>query len=132
MGALFSNNQSFIFNYKLNFKGCISRMVISYAVLNKKTLSSSDIQMFLILVNVFLLLKYKYCNTTKHFFLHIFILRSFLVVLHLRSHSNFLLSLQLLRGDVEMNPRPKLISKESFSVCHWNLYSITAHTKILY
>ena len=88
--------------------------------------------MFLILVNVFLLLKYKYCNTTKHFFLHIFILRSFLVVLHLRSHSNFLLSLQLLRGDVEMNPRPKLISKESFSVCHWNLYSITTHTKILY
>ena len=132
MGALFSNNQSFIFNYKLNFKGSISRMVISYAVLNKKTLSSSDIQMFLILVNVFLLLKYKYCNTTKHFFLHIFILRSFLVVLHLRSHSNFLLSLQLLRGDVEMNPRPKLISKESFSVCHWNLYSITTHTKILY
>ena len=132
MGALFSNNQSIIFNYKLNFKGCISRMVISYAVLNKKTLSSSDIQMFLILVNVFLLLKYKYCNTTKHFFLHIFILRSFLVVLHLRSHSNFLLSLQLLRGDVEMNPRPKLISKESFSVCHWNLYSITTHTKILY
>ena len=32
-----------------------------------------------------------------------------------------------------MNPGPKLISKESFSICHWNLNGITAHnyTKIL-
>ena len=39
----------------------------------------------------------------------------------------------LLTGDVEMNLGPKLISKESFSICHWNLHSITAHnyTKIL-
>ena len=26
-----------------------------------------------------------------------------------------------------MNPGPRLISKESFSICHWNLNSITAH-----
>ena len=31
------------------------------------------------------------------------------------SLSNFLLSVLLLSGDVEMNPGPKLISKESFS-----------------
>ena len=39
----------------------------------------------------------------------------------------------ILSGDDEMNPGPKLISKESFSICHWNLNSITAHnyTKIL-
>ena len=39
----------------------------------------------------------------------------------------------ILGGDIEVNPRPKLISKESFPICHWNLNSITAHnyTKIL-
>ena len=26
-----------------------------------------------------------------------------------------------------MNPGPKLISKESFSTCHWNLNNIAAH-----
>ena len=43
------------------------------------------------------------------------------------------MSIRLLRGDVEMNPEPKLISKESFSICQWNLNSIAAHnyTKIL-
>ena len=29
-----------------------------------------------------------------------------------------------------MNPRTKLVSKESFSICHWNLNNITLHTKI--
>ena len=27
-----------------------------------------------------------------------------------------------------MNSEPKLIFKESFSICHWNLNSITPHT----
>ena len=53
--------------------------------------------------------------------------------MHLWPFSNFLLSIVLLTSDVEMNPRPKLISKKSFSICPWNLNSITAHndTKIL-
>ena len=55
---------------------------------------------------------------TVYFSLYILILTSILVVLHLWSHSNFLLSILLLSGDAEMNPGPKLISKESFSVCH--------------
>ena len=38
----------------------------------------------------------------------------------------------LLSGDIERNPRPKPISGQSFSICHWNLNSISAHnyTKI--
>ena len=110
-------------------------MAISDAVLNKRSFSFSNIiQIFLILVSVFLSLKYKYCNTARHFFLHILILTNILVALHLSSHSDFLLSILSLNGDVEMNPGPKLISKESFSICHWNLNSITAHnyTKILH
>ena len=38
----------------------------------------------------------------------------------------------LLSGDIETNPGPKPISGQSFSICHWNLNSISAHnyTKI--
>ena len=103
-------------------------MALSYAILNKENFSISNIiQIFLVLVSVFLSLKYKYCNTARHVFLHILILTSIVVVLHLWSHSNFLLSILLLSGDVEMNPGPKLIFMESFPICHWNLNSITAH-----
>ena len=48
---------------------------------------------------------------------------------------NILLNLKLpllsilimLCGDAEINPGPKTISQEGFSICHWNLNSITAH-----
>ena len=77
-------------------------MALSYAILNKENFSISNIiQIFLVLVSVFLSLKYKYCNTARHVFLHILILTSIVVVLHLWSHSNFLLSILLLSGDVE-------------------------------
>ena len=32
-----------------------------------------------------------------------------------------------LRGDIEENPGSKRNSNQSFSICHWNLNSITAH-----
>ena len=34
----------------------------------------------------------------------------------------------LLSGDIETNPGPKPISEQSFSICHWNLNSISAHS----
>ena len=39
------------------------------------------------------------------------------------------LSLTIIRlsGDNEENPGPKCNSNQSFSICHWNLNSITAH-----
>ena len=33
----------------------------------------------------------------------------------------------LLSGDVEINPAPRLNSGESFSVCHWNLNSVSVY-----
>ena len=38
----------------------------------------------------------------------------------------------LLSGDIETNPSPKPIAGQNFSICHWNLNSISAHnfTKI--
>ena len=36
-------------------------------------------------------------------------------------------SLILLSGDIETNPGPTSSSGKCFSICHWNLNSITAH-----
>ena len=36
----------------------------------------------------------------------------------------------LLCGDVKLNPGPKLNSSKCFSICHWNLNSITSHSFI--
>ena len=42
------------------------------------------------------------------------------------------LSLTIIRisGDIEENPGPKGNSNQSFSTCHWNLNSITAHNHL--
>ena len=109
-------------------------MAISHADLKRENCSiTNNIQIFLILVSGFLSLKYKLYNTAKPFCLHIFVLTSILVALHLWSRSNFLLLILLLSSDIEMSQGPKLISKESFSIFHWNLNSINAenYTKIL-
>ena len=39
----------------------------------------------------------------------------------------FLSILIMLCGDAEINPGPKTISQQGFSVCHWNLNSIFLH-----
>ena len=46
-------------------------------------------------------------------FLHMFLLKSILVVLHLWSRSNFLLSIFLLSGDVEMIKDPSLFLRKT-------------------
>ena len=40
---------------------------------------------------------------------------------------SFLSILIILCGDIEINPGPKTISQQGFSICHWNLNSIIAH-----
>ena len=47
----------------------------------------------------------------------------FILIYHLRWCS----SLILLSGDIKTNPGPTPSSWQCFSVCHWNLDSITAH-----
>ena len=39
----------------------------------------------------------------------------------------FLSILIMLCGEVEINPGPKTISQQGFSICHWNPNSIIAH-----
>ena len=129
------NNRNFSFNEKSNFNSRINRVVIPHTVLIRKNLSIlNNIQLLPILVSAFLSLNYKYCNTAGHFRLHIFVSTCILVVLHIWSYYIFVLSKLLLSGDIEMNPGPKLISRESFSIYHWNLNSIPSHdyTKIFF
>ena len=38
------------------------------------------------------------------------------------------LTITRLSGDIEENPAPKCNSNQSFSICHWNLNSTTAHS----
>ena len=47
----------------------------------------------------------------------------FILIYYLRWCS----SLILLSGDIETNPGPTPSSGQCFSICHWNLNSITAH-----
>ena len=119
-------------------------MPIQNAILFTKNLSTAkNIQLLLLLVSVSLSLKNKYyiaawnyyssMIAAKHLCLLIFLLISILAVLDVWSHSNFLLLVLLLSGDVVTNPGPKGVSKDSFSICHWNPNSITTHnyTRIL-
>ena len=39
----------------------------------------------------------------------------------------FIFALLLCHGDIEINPGPKKFKKNSLSVCHWNLNSLSAH-----
>ena len=55
----------------------------------------------------------------RHYFSYIF---SILVV-YLLCH----ISLIRLSGDIKLNPGPKTSSFKCFSICHWNLNSITSH-----
>ena len=55
-----------VFNNQI-FKGRMSKMAISYTVLNRENFSiSSNIKMFLTLGSVLLPLKYKYCRTARY------------------------------------------------------------------
>ena len=39
----------------------------------------------------------------------------------------FIFAILLCHGDIEINPGPKKFKKNSLSVCHWNLNSLSAH-----
>ena len=53
----------------------------------------------------------------------------YIVYWHMKYANHFWLHEIVLKlsGVIEENPRPKPSSNQSFSVCHWNLNSISAH-----
>ena len=73
-------------------------LITMCAVLHKSSKTSKNISVGVLLFNILLNLKFP-----------------------------FLSILIMLCGDVEINPGPKTISQQGFSICHWNLNSIIAH-----
>ena len=55
----------------------------------------------------------------RHYFSYIFSIFAVYLLYHIRFIR--------LSGDIELNPGPKPISFKCFSICHWNLNSITSH-----
>ena len=46
---------------------------------------------------------------------------------HYYYNSSIYFCSSLCHGDIEINPGPKKLKKNSLSVCHWNLNSLSAH-----
>ena len=79
--------------------------------------------LFVLLISVFLTLKYNSYRSTKHFYT-----LSFLVAIITVWSRPWLYSLLILLSvDVELNPGPKRVFTSNISICHWNLNSISAH-----
>ena len=79
--------------------------------------------LFVLILTVFLVIKHSTCNGTKNSKA-----LSFFVIITKIWIATWLYSvLLLLGGDVELNPGPKQSSINAFSICHWNLNSLSAH-----
>ena len=71
------------------------------------------------------------CNLTSNF---ISAFENLLLFYHYQESSNIFLIMLLYvlvllqcHGDIELNPGPKKLKKNSLSVCYWNLNSLPAH-----
>ena len=79
--------------------------------------------LFVLFLTVFLVIKHNTCNGTKNSKA-----LSFFVIVTKIWITTWLHSvLLLLGGEVELNPGPKQSSINTFSICHWNLNSVSAH-----
>ena len=67
------------------------------------------------------------------FLRYVFFKDKFIIIRHYFSyifsyfHYIFTSQLVILNGDIELNPGPKPSSFKYFSICYWNLNSITSH-----
>ena len=79
--------------------------------------------LFVLILTVFLIIKHNTCNGTKNSKA-----LSFFVIITKIWIATWLYSvLLLLGGDVELDPGSKQSSINAFSICHWNLNSLSAH-----
>ena len=86
---------------------------------------ASVIRFFQTITNLLLLKIYYKFHSLFHFFQVLNDLVSFLYLLVWYDFAAWSRPfLMLLSGDIETNPGPKLISGQSFSICHWNLNSV--------
>ena len=115
------NSQHFFFNLKHKIQ---SFLIHSYSHIfsNYSWFLRNSVLLFLFLA-VFLILKLNSCKRSNNSRVSPFlvvIIKTWLV----KWFNSLLLSLS---GDVELNPGQKRNYSNAFSVCHWNLNSISAH-----
>ena len=112
--------QHFIFDFKHKSQSLIhshSNVFSLYACFFR-----NSVLLFLFLA-VFLILKLNSCkrsNNSRVSPILVVIIKTWLATW-------FYSLLLLLSGDVELNPGPKRNYSNAFSICHWNLNSISAH-----
>ena len=102
----------------------LSRKIFCFAnYMNINSFQSYSLSTFILLVFLFLGLKYNGHKISMKFFVWFL----FLMGVSLNTSLWLQILLVLLSGDVEINPGPKRTPKASLSICHWNLNSISAH-----
>ena len=97
---------------------------LNYANIN--SFQSYSLSTFILLVFLFLGLKYNGHKISMKFFVWFL----FLTGVSLDTSLWLQILLVLLSGDVEVKPGPKRTPKASLSICHWNLNRISAHNYI--
>ena len=103
------------------FKSLMVIAYLLYAVLFKHIVNWTPV---LAIFNAFFRTKVNIINTYLGRIFYWSILSSFML------NIRYCKCLLLLSGDIELNPGPKPNSCKSFSICHWNLNSITSHNFI--
>ena len=94
---------------------------LNYITIN--SLQSYSLGTFILLVFLFLGLKYNGHKISMKFFFWFLFLMDF----SLNTSFWWEILLVFLSGNVEINPGPKRTPKASLSICHWNLNSISTH-----
>ena len=115
------NSQHFVFDLKHKIQSllihCHSNVFSHYACF-----FHNSVLLFLFLP-MFLILKLNSCKRNNNSCVSPFLV----VIIKTWLATWFYSLLLLLSGDVELNPGPKRNYSNAFSICYWNLNSISAH-----
>ena len=115
------NSEHFIFNLKHKIQ---SLLIHSYShVFSHYVCFFRNSALLFLFLAVFLILKLNSCKRSNN--LHASPFLAFIIKTWLATW--FYSLLLLLSGDVELNPGPKCNYSNAFSICHWNLNSISGH-----
>lgn len=116
----------------IQYRGAIGIFSQKYYVCNAKRkysqfekatfcYSENNLLSFVFLLVAFFILICKIYSSPRKVYVLLFLFRCIF------SNLSFFYLFLLQCGDIEINPGPKPNSKQSFSICHWNLNGITAH-----
>ena len=120
------------FNSRLHSKNIYINIYIR--MLDVLPIASAFLSIFLTFI-MFILFSKSFCFTIL-LRKNVKIMNMLLRIFHMYAFATYVFHIWLYliltkrSGDIEQNPRPKSNSLQSFSICHWNLNSISAHNFI--